>query len=76
MAILFVCDYTRVRVVNFMKHEHQATENLEKFKQVVTDANLPFYVKTIRSHQGGEFTSRVFRNFCTTNNDRHEFTAR
>ena len=71
-AILFIDDYSHEIHVYTMKYKNEA---LEKFKQFRADVQkLGFMIQCIRTDNGGEFISKVFKQFCKDNGIRQEWT--
>ncbi|CAN1273116.1 Retrovirus-related Pol polyprotein from transposon TNT 1-94 [Linum perenne] len=62
-AFVLVDDFSRFTWVFFLGKKDETFVCFKKFVlQVITSSNLP--IKTIRSDNGGEFTSFVFSQFC------------
>ena len=72
--ITFICDYTRMTTVYTMKNKSQA---LDMFKRFLNEVALPegLSVGTLRSDNGGEYTSRAFHDFCTEHGIKRQFTV-
>lgn len=71
--VTFIDDYSRCCAVYFMKHKSEVPE---KFKQFVArTAGCKQKVGTLRSDRGGEYISRSFKDFLTSQGIKCEVTA-
>ena len=61
--MLLVDDYTRMTWVCFLKKKSKAFECFKIFKEMVEN-ETDLKIKTLRSENGGEFTSNEFWNYC------------
>ena len=68
-VLMLVDEYSKFKAVKFLRVKSEA---LEKFKEFVAEQGCP---KTLRSDNGTEFTNKNFKNFCTENRIRQEFTV-
>lgn len=50
-------------LVSFLREKSKALEKFKEFK-VLEENEIDFKIKTIRSNNGGEFTSKEFDEFC------------
>ncbi len=73
-AILFVDDFSRMKHVVPLKNKSDA---LKAFKQVVASEFAPIKIKITRLHSdnGGEYTSKEFREYCIEQQIQQTFTA-
>ena len=71
-TIVFVDDYSGLTWVYFLKFKSDATQATAKF---LADVAPYGDVKTIRSDNGGEYTSAKFEELLITNKIKHEFSA-
>ena len=61
--MLLVDDYTRITWVCFLKKKSEGLEHFIIFKEIVEN-ETELKIKTLRSDNGGEFTSNEFWNYC------------
>ena len=57
--MLLIDDFTRMTWVCFLKKKSEAFEHLNIFKEMVEN-ETKLKIKTLRSHNGSEFTSNEF----------------
>lgn len=67
--VTFIDDYSSFGVVKFLKHK---SEVLSKFKEFVAQNGRP---NIIRSDNGTEYTSKMFKDYCVENKIKQEFTV-
>ncbi|CAN1336948.1 Retrovirus-related Pol polyprotein from transposon TNT 1-94 [Linum perenne] len=73
-AFVLVDDFSRFTWVYFLGKKDETFDCFKKFVlQETISSNLP--VRTIRSDNGGEFTSSIFSQFCADQGIRHTFSA-
>lgn len=58
----------------FSMKKSKALSIFKRFK-VLVEKMCDYYVKHLRSEQGGEYTSLAFKNFCHEHGIRHFMTA-
>lgn len=73
--ILFIDDFSRLKVLRMMQHKSQAMQVLGESTHDVAAANQPV-ISALRSDQGGGFTGVIFEEVCKRNDVKQEFTAR
>jgi transposase InsO family protein len=64
--ILFIDDYTRMTWVYFLKAKSESFEKFANFQHMVENATRE-KVASLRIHNGGEFTSTEFNDYCRVN---------
>ena len=64
--MLMIDKYTRMTTVNFLKKKYEAFECLKIYNELVENEN-DSKIKCIRSDNGGEFTSKLFRKYYDKN---------
>lgn len=72
--LTFINYYTRKFWIYFLKEKREVFSMFKKFKTFV-EYKSGFYIKTIHSNQGGQFTSRAFKDFCDEHSIRHQLIA-
>ena len=80
--VSFTDDYSRYTTVYFMKKKSEVLEKFKEFAQLVENKtnmrirklNIWNSVKSVRSDNGGEYTSSAFDAFCTEKGISREFT--
>ncbi|BBH09623.1 ADP glucose pyrophosphorylase large subunit 1 [Prunus dulcis] len=73
--LTFIDDYSRKTWVYFLKYKSEVFDYFKVFK-ALAEKQSGCALKTLRSDQGGEFSSNVFENFLKENGIKHQFTAR
>ncbi|KAK8938725.1 hypothetical protein KSP39_PZI011095 [Platanthera zijinensis] len=72
--ITFTDDYSRKCWVYFLKEKSEALDKFREFKAMAEkESGQP--LKVLRTDRGGEYTSRLFDNFCKENGISHQLTA-
>ena len=69
--IIFIDDYSRKTWIFFLKIK-ESNEVLSKFKELVENQTSK-KIKTLRSENGGEYTSKKFKAFCTSVGIKREY---
>ena len=64
--MLMIDDYTRMTVVSFLKKKYEAFECFKIYKELVENES-DLKIKCLRSDNGGEFTSKLFQQYCNEN---------
>ena len=72
--MLLIDDYTRMKWVCFLKKKSEAFECFKIFKEMVEN-ETDLKIKTLRSDNGGEFTSNEFRNYCEEHGIKRQFSV-
>ena len=71
--IIFIDDYSRKTWIFFLKIK-ESNEVLSKFKELVENQTSK-KIKTLRLDNGGEYTSKKFKSFCTSIGIKREYTV-
>ena len=69
--VTFIDDYSRKTWIYFLKTK---SEVFEKFKALI-DNHSEIRIKTLRSNNGGEYTSKEFEAFCKEERIKRELTT-
>ena len=64
--MLMIDDYTRMTVVSFLKKKYEAFECFKIYKELVEN-ETDLKINCLRSDNGGEFTSKLFQQYCDEN---------
>jgi Reverse transcriptase (RNA-dependent DNA polymerase)/gag-polypeptide of LTR copia-type/Integrase core domain/GAG-pre-integrase domain/Domain of unknown function (DUF4219) len=72
--VTFIDDFTRCCRVYFLKHKSEVLDKFKEYESEVTNKSGQ-KIKTIRTDNGGEYTSREFENFLKLKGIRHELTV-
>ena len=72
--VTFTDDYSRFCYVYFLKHKSEVFEKFKEFHAEVTNFNDK-RIKTLRTDNGGEYTSVEFEQYLKNNGIRHEVTT-
>jgi hypothetical protein len=72
--VTFTDDYTRYSSVYFLRQKSEVFSKFKEFAAEVTNAT-GLKIKTLRTDNGGEYTSNEFELFLKENGIRHEVTA-
>ena len=70
--MLMIDDYTRMTAVSFLKKKSEAFECFKIYKELVEN-ETDFKIKCLRSDNGGEFTSKLFQQYCDENGIKNNF---
>jgi transposase InsO family protein len=70
--MLLVDDYTRMTVVFFLKNKSEAFENFKIYKEMVEN-EMDSRIKSLRSDNGVEFTSKEFMDYCNNHGIKRQF---
>jgi transposase InsO family protein len=71
--ISFTDDYSRFRVLSFMKTRAEALEHFKQFTAMVEATHGP--IQHLRSDNGGEYISQQFRSFCKDKGIQRQLTV-
>ncbi|KAK0589362.1 hypothetical protein LWI29_013222 [Acer saccharum] len=71
--LTFIDDYSRKTWVYFLKRKSEVFGYFKEFKTLV-EKQSGYYIKTLRSDQGGEYTAGAFQEFLKQQGIRHQFT--
>jgi transposase InsO family protein len=72
--VTFIDDYSRKTLIYFMKTKDEVFSWFQEFKDLVE--NHPGRkIKTLRSDNGGEYTSKAFKDFCAGARIKRELTV-
>jgi transposase InsO family protein len=71
--VLFIDDHSRKTCIYFMKNKDGVLEKFQEFKAQLENLTRR-NIKEIRSNNGGEYTSKDFRNFCIKEGIKKEYT--
>ena len=68
-AVTFIDEYSKYAVAKFMTAKSEVPQ---KFKEFLAEVGVP---QVVRSDNGTEYTSQIFRKICVENKIRQEFTV-
>ena len=71
--MLLVDDYTRMTVVFFLKNKSEAFESFKIYKEMVEN-EMDSRIKSLRSDNGGEFTSKEFMDYYRSHRIKRQFS--
>ena len=71
--LLFVDDFTCMTWVYFLKAKSEAFEKFKEFQNLV-ERETKEKIGTVRTDNGGEFTSNEFQNYCKDKGIKRHFT--
>jgi transposase InsO family protein len=71
--MLIIDDYSRLTWVSFLKEKAKEFEKFKIFK-ALTETQTGKMLKAVRSDRGGEFMSRVFKEFYDEHGIKREYT--
>jgi hypothetical protein len=69
--VTFIDDYSRCVTVDPMKYKSEVLEKFKEWEAAVTN-QAEFKIKTLRTDNGGEYTSTEFQDFLKEKRIRHE----
>lgn len=72
--MLIIDDFSRMIWVSFLREKSKDFEKFKEFKDMAEN-KTDCKIQSIRSHNGGEFTSKEFDEFCKSNGIRRKFTV-
>lgn len=72
--IVFKDDYTRYKVVYFLKHKSESAECFKNYTKIVT-RDTGKRVKLLRSDNGGEYIGKEFEEWLLNNGIKHQTSA-
>ena len=64
--LLFIDDFSRMTWVYFLKNKSEAFDKFKIFRQLVEN-EVKEKIGTLRTDNGGEFTSNEFKTYCSEN---------
>ena len=67
--VTFIDEYSSHACVKFIRHK---SEVLQKFKEYIAECGTP---QILRSDNGTEYTNKNFKNYCTNNKVKQEYTV-
>lgn len=73
--LTFIDDFNRKVWVYFLKYKSDAFVFFKEFKTKV-EKESGYYIKTLRTNQGGEYISNDFQKICKENGINKQFIAR
>lgn len=71
--VSFIDDYSRKLWIYFMSHKSQVLAKFQHFVQLVENTT-GYSIKTLRTCNGGEYTSHAFHDFCSSKGIIRELT--
>lgn len=72
--MLMTDDYTRMTTISFVKKKSEAFECFKIYRELVEN-EIDLKIKCLRSHNGEEFTSKLFQQYCDKNGIKRQFSA-
>ncbi|KAL8087732.1 hypothetical protein AgCh_037766 [Apium graveolens] len=72
--LTFVDDFSRKSWVYIIKEKSEALDKFKEFK-ALAEKQSGYYLKTLRSDRGGEYTSNLFKSFCRAHGINHQLTT-
>lgn len=73
--VTFIDDYTHISVVFLMKAKSEGFECFQKFKAMAESHFSRYDISRLRCDGGGEYKSRVFRDFCAREGISMDYTT-
>jgi transposase InsO family protein len=74
VIFLLVDDYTRMTAFFFLRKKSEAFEHLNIYKGMV-ETDTESIIKCLRSHNGGDFTSKKFIDLCSKHEIKRQFST-
>ena len=74
MSITFIDDYSRKTWIYFLKNKSEVFGKFKEFKALIENHSKK-RIKTLRSNNGGEYTSKEFEAFCKEAGIKRELTT-
>jgi transposase InsO family protein len=71
--LLYVDDFSRITWVYFLKQKSEVFEKFKIFRQLVEN-EVKEKIGTLKTDNGGEFTSNEFNTYCSDNGIRRHLT--
>ena len=71
--MLMIDDYTRMTTVSFVKKKSEAFECFKIYKELIEN-ETDLKIKCLSSDVGGEFTSKLFQQYCDENGIKRQFS--
>lgn len=72
--MLFIDDYNRMTWIYFLQQKSEAFEIFKRFR-VMIEKQAQSQIGTLRTDNGGEFTSLVFEDYMHQNGIQHHLTV-
>ena len=72
--MLMIDDYTRMTAISFLKKKSKAFECFKIYKKLVKNES-DLKIKCLRLDNGGEFTSKLFQQYCDENRIKRQFST-
>ena len=72
-VLSFTGDYTKYVTVYFLKNKSEVLSKFQEYESMVTNLT-GLKIQTLRSDNGGEYTSKEFAKFCASKGIVHQFT--
>ena len=72
-VLSFTDDYTKYVTVYFLKNKSEVLSKFQEYESMVTNLT-GLKIQTLRSDNGGEYTSKEFAKFCASKGIVHQFT--
>ena len=72
--VTFIDDYSRKTWIYFLKNKSEVLRKFKEFKALVENCSERI-IKTLRSNNGGEYTSKEFESFCKEAGIKRELTT-
>ena len=71
--LTFIDDYSRKTWVYFLRRKSEVFEVFKEFKNLI-EKQSGYFIKRLRSDQGGEYSSDLFEDYCKEHGIVHQFT--